>query len=341
MHPYKVEKSYDEAINSLKEVNEKLFYGDLKDKLNEHTQELGERYKESIQKVESMNRTVQNLPILVEGEVTKALTLLQLGVDDAVQSQLDRMEETFTREVNHFITLQENFQYIFAEMEKLRATQFEEWQQFLEQQKSFYEMSHQQQMVERAKYFQQYQSKLGEQSSSLMSQLNDLGSQLKEAEGSLSKLQNEGLEQLVKKAEEDTNVLRGNVLETYDKTKTKLESLESDITDKIEVVSKNIRNELQEKEEEQTIFIKNHMVDFQENLDTVKKSFEEQMLAFRLAASTQAQEQASLTNEHFKELTEMVKNDRHQNDKKHKTALYIMIGLAIGEAVIIGTQWLM
>jgi hypothetical protein len=340
MHPNKVEKSYNEAINSLKAVNEELFYKDLKEKLSAHANELGERYKESIQMVEGMNRTVQNLPMLVEGEVTKALNLLQMGVDEAVQSQLDRLEETFTREVNHFITLQENFQYIFVEMEKLRAAQLGDWQLFLDQQKSFSELSHEQQLAERIKYFQQYQTLLGDQSTLLMSQLNDLGSQLKKAASSLSHLQTESFDKLAKIAGEDTEVLRVNVQEIYDKTKTNLENLESDIKDKIEAVIESFRNEVKEQDKEQTGFLKDQMAEFQDDLDAIKVSFEEQMLTYQLTASTQAQEQASLTNEHFRQLIETVKNDRYQNDKKHKTALYIIIGLAVGEAVIIASQWL-
>lgn len=344
MDSSQVNRSYDEAIKSLKSINDELFYSDLRTKLDSHTTQLDEKYADAINRVQGMALTVERLPVLVETEVNRAVDKLLLKIDESVRDSLFNIEKSFqAREeelygiIENFMTLQANFQHIFSQLEESKQAQLEQWQAFLAEQKEAGEAFDESYIKEQQQFFEKFQESLGEQSALFQSKAQSMKEQLANSAELLEGSQQKGFEMLKKAAWEDSSIIKSSVTEHFGKTHEKVAEAEQQIREGIEKASERLRVDVLKVEAQQAAVMNKVTADFQKDINSVKASFENQMLALQQTAISSAEQQSTAAQEQFQLLSEKINSQQTQTDKKHKQTLWLITSLTIAQAILLAS----
>lgn len=99
------DKAYQEAVNALKQINDELFYQELKTSLTSYTERVISSYEKTSSAMEEMTALVNRLPIFVEDNVRPQM-------DDWVKLTSEKMSAL----LNNFTQLQNNFARIQQEL---------------------------------------------------------------------------------------------------------------------------------------------------------------------------------------------------------------------------------
>ncbi|WNS42039.1 hypothetical protein [Paenibacillus sp. MMS20-IR301] len=128
----KVNEKYRKAIEDLRQINDDLFYEDLKNKLNDHVDRLELSYETSKKGIEAMNGTIRQVPIDIDlkmEELHKAFTQHSFQTLDDMKKELRESHQqslvdlhgvidVFVQLQNNFVAIQDNLSYLNQEQVK-------------------------------------------------------------------------------------------------------------------------------------------------------------------------------------------------------------------------------
>jgi hypothetical protein len=121
-----VHENYRRAIEDLRQINDDLFYDDLKTKLRDHLDRLELSYETSTKGIEAMKGTIKRVPLDIDHkmeELNKAFTQHSFQILDEMkkvlrdsylksEASLHKIIEAFVKLQNNFMTIQNNFSHL-------------------------------------------------------------------------------------------------------------------------------------------------------------------------------------------------------------------------------------
>ncbi|MBT2757706.1 hypothetical protein J7E71_17590 [Mesobacillus foraminis] len=111
-----VDKKYQEAIQSLKRINNELFYDDLKQLIKEREQAIAELNGEVSQSIEKMEKSMESFPVKVRGQLKEEIIDPQTRLFEA---SMERFGENLAAMEQKQSSWQEKYQEYLLKTENL------------------------------------------------------------------------------------------------------------------------------------------------------------------------------------------------------------------------------
>lgn len=115
----KIDKTFDKAIASLKELNEKLFYNDLRDNFNETTERLGKNYRTTAENIKTMESKANRLV----NDIEKTFEKINREYRDVLESGKKELAEDANQIIENFFHIQKEFILFQQELKEQKENQ--------------------------------------------------------------------------------------------------------------------------------------------------------------------------------------------------------------------------
>lgn len=141
-----IDQSFNEAMDSLRQINNELFYKELKENMDETITKLEKNYSNTSNKLKSMDSSVGKLVVDFEESfkdmrsdfVDSSQSMLESVSNELVSLFAEQREDT-NQVLDNFVELQKRFLAVHQDLDILRKDQDKRFTEFLERQQSAFE----------------------------------------------------------------------------------------------------------------------------------------------------------------------------------------------------------
>ncbi|WP_100407888.1 hypothetical protein [Bacillus solitudinis] len=314
-----VNKDYNQAVQSLKQLNNELFYNDLKTRMTDSINRYEESFDKSTEALEKMEMMTQRLPSALGEELKKVTELFILNSSDAVENTTKKVEDIFHNREQVLKNMSAHFEKILQNYVKLQGLSKSQVEEQLNALKEYVEN-------EKNEWKQHRQE--------LMQLLTSLIKENNKTTTDFFQTKIDSIDNISKRHQSSLNTL----LDDVTLIKDLLKNVESNVTNRYSDTVQTVIKEFKELNSEQTRNLQTLETTITEKLHETEHVQQEISLSLQEVAMTQAQSQQQLVEAQFLNLMETNETTQRINEKKHRFTFRVIVGLAVGEAVIIAIQ---
>ena len=134
-----IDDMYEKTVESLKKLNNQLFYDELKTTLRDTSDRLGDNYLTTTTKMDSMEKNVNRQLIFFEEAITKMQNEFQYLTQEVLEEtsntilvKFNEREEKLEGVMSNFVPIQQKLFDVYRELQKLHNTHSENAISYLE-----------------------------------------------------------------------------------------------------------------------------------------------------------------------------------------------------------------
>lgn len=102
MNEKTINENYDDALKSLKQINNEMFYDNLKERLEKNLKNYEESYSENVKKVKDMETIINRLPMQLENQSKEFSARLINNSNQKLEETSGRLNELYSEQIDGY-----------------------------------------------------------------------------------------------------------------------------------------------------------------------------------------------------------------------------------------------